>query len=195
MTRVTDDDNGVVSGFADPSPGDALPPPPAATSCGPAEAVEIVERTPTSRISDALREVMKQRLAVLQEKAEAFGPPPPAHLGAFLRSCSEGLRAAGIQEADEPVQQHFATSMGRIGWDLKRNCSVGASPPEFGRVVSWLEENAAETTGNLSITAFSSREKIPLTSLLEEYGKHDPNWQKVKVKTGKSPAKADKGER
>ena len=136
------------------------------------------------KIPGAMAEVMRQRLSVLQEKTRAFGSPTSAQLGGFLRSCAEGLRGAGIREASAPVQSYFVETMADVGWDIKRNCSVGNSPPDFEKVVEWLEDAAAaegEEAKGLSIEAFNSRAgAMPLTSLLEEYGAYDPEWMKRK---------------
>lgn len=137
------------------------------------------------KIPTAMAEVVRQRLGVLKEKTAEYGPPTPVQLGGFLRSCADGLRGAGIQQASAPIRGYFVETMADLGWDIKGNRSMGSAPPDFDKVVSWLEEVAAAegeeaTAKGLTIEGFNSRAgAVPLTSLLEEYGAFDPDWQKV----------------
>lgn len=133
----------------------------------------------------ALVEVLRQRLSVLREKTTTLGPPPPHHLGNFLRSIVDGLRRAGVSQADAAVRDRLRDGLATLHWDAPRNCSLGDAPPSYADVLSWLEQETQSSVdvedGDLPVTAFEVRMAAPMSALLDELGTQDPNWRDVKV--------------
>ena len=85
---------------------------------------------------DAVQSVLAAKLAFV--KANARQTPAPSQLLAFLRALGAAV-APPLARCPPDVRRVVARALARVGWDLKRNAPVRATPPAARELAEMLD--------------------------------------------------------